>query len=317
VTAIDNKGAQVEIAAAAAVAKAHQSPKAVKAERKSAVAATVAGRPLPAVIKAVDAAELGRSLPAALDPPVSDLLKSWYNWPASCGAADGQTSSQICHFGDVASKRLLVVIGDSHAEMWMPAILSMAQRDHWNVVPLSKSACLPREWYDGKQFGECHAWYQWMLRQVKALHPDVILTSGCCGFFDESMGQAQQRSYLSLAAATRRYTKHFVIIGDNVGVDRQPVDCLLASQATMQSCTTVWPDYRFYGNQSLDVLAGKHRVGYIDTSGWFCWQDACPMVVGNTIVYIDTGHITDQYAENLSAPFRAAFLRSLDQARSS
>jgi hypothetical protein len=35
------------------------------------------------------------------------------------------------------------------------------------------------------------------------------------------------------------------------------------------------------------------------------------MVVGNTIVYSDTGHVSTTYATQLAAPFRATFERAI------
>ena len=44
-----------------------------------------------------------------------------------------------------------------------------------------------------------------------------------------------------------------------------------------------------------------------DPSDWFCYQQICPMVIGDTIAYVDTGHVSQTYAAELVAPFRAAF----------
>ena len=62
-----------------------------------------------------------------------------------------------------------------------------------------------------------------------------------------------------------------------------------------------------------DVATGAAAAGgkYIDTSGWFCYQDVCPQVVGNTIVYTDGSHITIAYATELSAVFRAALRKAI------
>ena len=68
---------------------------------------------------------------------------------------------------------------------------------------------------------------------------------------------------------------------------------------------------RFYMNDDLSVLAKRHGFSFIDTRGWFCFDNQYPMVIGRTIVYRDTGHITEPYAQELSGPFRIAFRRAI------
>ena len=274
---------------------------------KGARAPTAANRALPAVAAAVAAAKHGDRIPAALSPPIGSLLDASYSWPSHCSAHDGETSSNLCHLGLTSARRSMVVFGDSHAEMWMPAILTMAQRDGWSVIPLSKSACTSQKWNDGHDWRECHDWYRWAVGQAQALRPDVMLVSGCCGWFQGDVAESAKTAFFSLAAAMKPYTKSVVLVGDNVGIGRQPLDCLLSRGATMAKCTTSWPSDRFSLNHDLAILSKKHGIGFVDTSGWFCSDNRCPMVVDNTIVYVDTAHITDDYAQALAGPFRAAF----------
>jgi peptidoglycan/LPS O-acetylase OafA/YrhL len=272
-----------------------------------------AGRALPAVVTAVQAARRHAPIPSGLDPPVDQLLHSEYALPSGCGAGDGDTSSNVCHLGRSASSKSVVVFGDSHAQMWMPAILSMAQRDGWAVIPLVKSACTPEKWVLHEGYDECRSWYSWAARQAKALHPDVMLIAGCCG---NSLGETAdgiKNAFISLAATMQPYSKNVVVIADDYGIPQQPVDCLLAPHATMRTCTPTWKDGQFPLNAAL---AKAHAFGFIDTVGWFCFQRECPTAVGRTIVYADTDHVTGRYALELASPFRTAFRQTVGHARS-
>jgi hypothetical protein len=65
-------------------------------------------------------------------------------------------------------------------------------------------------------------------------------------------------------------------------------------------------------DETLSAAAASGGSSYIDTRGWFCDQDVCPVVVGNTIVYFDNGgHITTTYATALSQVFRHAFMNAI------
>ena len=104
-------------------------------------------RPLPAVVAAVKAARRGAKIPSGLTPPLSELLKDIYQFPSGCRPeSDSATTSNICRLGDASSAKSIVIFGDSHAMMWMPTLLTMAERDGWTVIPLVKSACHPNGW---------------------------------------------------------------------------------------------------------------------------------------------------------------------------
>ena len=279
-----------------------------------AVAATKAGHALPAVVEAVQAARRSARIPSGLSPPVDQLLHSEYAFPSGCGAGDGDTTSNICHLGRSSSSRSVVVFGDSHAQMWMPAVLSMAQQDGWVVIPLAKSACTPEKWVLHEGFTECRTWYRWAVRQAKALHPDVTLIAGCCGGSLGDTADAIKKAFVSLATTMKPNSKKVVVLADDNGIRQQPVDCLLAPHATMRSCTSMWTGGQSPLNADLAALAEIHDFGFMDTSGWFCFDQECPTVVGHTIVYADTDHITREYALELAPPFRAAFRQAVGHA---
>ena len=104
-----------------------------------------------------------------------------------------------------------------------------------------------------------------------------------------------------------RRAEQRVVVADDDGVAKQPVDCLLAPRATMRTCTTTPPANILAFNNNLAKVARANRFGFLKTRGWFCYQNQCPMVVARTIVYRDTNHISKTYALKLTEPFRAAF----------
>jgi peptidoglycan/LPS O-acetylase OafA/YrhL len=276
--------------------------------------------PLATVVAAVKAASRGAKLPAGLTPPVSDLVKDAYQFPSGCvPAADTQTTSDICHLGDDSATKSIVLFGDSHAQMWMPTILAMAQSDAWVVIPLVKSGCVPSAWI-GKGYigtpkatlGQCHAWYRWAVQQAKTLKPDVTLMTGCCATAPGATAVATRAAFASLAAAMKGVSKNVMVIADDEGTgSKQPVDCLLARNATMKTCLARQTNVTYAFNDGLVKFAKTRGFDVLKTRGWFCYQFQCPMVVGHTIVYRDTGHITQAYAVELAAPFRGAFRRCI------
>jgi hypothetical protein len=272
-----------------------------------------APKPLPAVVAAVRAAERGAPLPSPLTPAVGSLRSDFYFFPAGCTPSRYGTSSRICRLGATRARKTIVVFGDSHAEMWMPTILAMAQRDGWVVIPLVKVRCIPRTWPGSD---DCGGWFRWARRQAQALRPDVTLIVGSrAGAFDPP---AAVKPIGALSVALRRYSASVMVMGDEPNQTHDPVDCLLASGATMKTCTAKGTPVQLRTEAAIAAAARRHGVGYLDTLPWFCahpsgsgTDELCPLVVNRTITSIDRGHVSKTYALELVQPFRAAFRREL------
>jgi peptidoglycan/LPS O-acetylase OafA/YrhL len=282
---------------------------------------------LPAVIASVKAALRGAPIPSALVPSLFDLPTDRFGTPSGCASANGagETSAAICYIaGPTAAPRstptpgrkTLVVLGDSHAEMWIRPLLAMAGKDHWDVVPMWKSGCTPAILFAGYtangNLAECHAWYQWALAKIAGLHPDTVLIS----FLDAYSGSVATKNATGIAgllATENSVAKHVVLMLDSPYLASLPlpVDCLQASGATLQRCTGAWGGGPSDSSHTLRTLARLHHVGVMDPVGWFCYKRLCPLVLGHTVAFADYGHVTRTYATALAPPFRAAFRAAL------
>jgi peptidoglycan/LPS O-acetylase OafA/YrhL len=269
-------------------------------------------KPLLAVVAAVRAAERGAPLPSPLAPAVGGLRSDFYFFPDGCTPSRYGTSSRICRLGATRARKTIVVVGDSHAEMWMPTILAMAQRDGWVVIPLVKVRCIPRTWPGSD---DCGGWFRWARRQAQRLRPDVTLVVGSrAGAFDPP---AAVKPITTLSLALKRSSASVIVLGDEPNQTRDPVDCLLASGATMKTCSAAGTPVQLRTEAAIAAAARRNGVGYISTLPWFCAHPSgstdylCPLVVNRTITAIDRGHVSKTYALELAQPFRAAFRREL------
>ena len=278
-----------------------------------ATAARGSWRPLPAVAQAVSAAKRNADLPWPLTPAVTDLRNDFYAFPAGCAAGRGQTASTVCHLGASGAAKTIVVIGDSHAQMWMPTILKMARRDGWEVVPFVKVGCVPTKWLHTKDWG-CTVWYRWALARAAKLHPQVTLVAA--SWADDPHPTTAVRAISALIGRVKPFSATTIVIGDSPHQRRQPLDCLLASSATMRTCTGKASLGELQMDASVAAAAARHGVGFIEVTGWFCARASsvavlCPLVVNRTISWIDLGHISETYGLELSTVFRNAFRREL------
>ena len=307
-------GSLDETAARADAAAAAVRPAALVDPAAPGGAVRAGAKPLPAVVAAVEAARRGAPIPAPLTPSVAHLRGDFYTFPDGCAAGRGQTSSKLCRLGDTSSAKSIAVFGDSHAQMWMATILHMARRDGWAVVPFVKDGCIPRSWsHPGRV---CGGWYRWAKAHAAAMHPDVTLIADSWAA-TRSPGP-DIRAVGSLSASMKRYSASVIVVGDAPHQDRDPTNCLLAPNATMKTCTTKATRDDLYADTTIASNARRHRVGFMNTRGWFCartpasaLQYLCPLVVNRTITCVDQGHISRTYSLELAGPFRTAFRREL------
>jgi hypothetical protein len=274
---------------------------------------------LPEVVAAVQAARRGEPIPSGLSPPISGLqtVPPRYALPPDCislGRSSSSTS-RVCRLGQVTSQKLIVLIGDSHAMMWLPAVLEMAWRDGWAVVPLLRTGCLPQWWKnDNSPTRSCRTWLDWATRQIGSLRPRVTLIGGFTAETRDRPARAATDAIIA-KATTLKAGGTVVVIGDPEGLSENPIDSVLARHASMRTITTTWPASALRPYNRIAAQARKLGIGFLATRGFLCFQRRCPAVIGHTIAYRDNNHITAAYAAQVADAFRKAFLRAVGNAR--
>ena len=277
--------------------------------------------PLPAVLAAARAAERGDPIPWPLVPAVTKVESDDYRVSAGCEAGATGWSSRICPLGDLSSTRTLAVIGDSHAKMWLPAILRMAERDHWRVLPIVKNGCAPKWWVGGGSgFRHCDLWYQWVAGRVRVLRPTVSLLAAR---WSVSSPPAAVRGVMTAVTAFSKVSGHVVVMSDPVfstGPDFKPmgpVECLLARGATMKTCRPSMLSNTDTVDREVGQAVTQAGAGFMGVGGLFCAHPdpagpiVCPMVVNRTITLRDFSHFSKTYVLELSNEFRSLFKKAL------
>ena len=107
-------------------------------------------------------------------------------------------------------------------------------------------------------------------------------------------------------------------MSDPPGQRREPTNCLLDSDSTMKTCSREATKTQLQTNAAIAADARRTGVGFVSPQGWFCARTAeprrkqlCPLVINQTITYVDRGHVSQTYAVELAQPFRTAFRAEL------
>ncbi|MDX6296901.1 MAG: hypothetical protein QOI51_758 [Nocardioidaceae bacterium] len=273
-------------------------------------------RRLVAVVQAsVRAAQHRDPVPGALSPPLLDLESDL----APVGGCDYVHPIRVlCREGDVASSRSIVVLGDSHARSWIPAIEPIAEKQGYGAYYLVKPGCNATDTIpatDHGVFKDCIGWRTWAMAAIERLHPAalivvsdlppvVISPDGKVETGDAPVARDFQRGLSGSLHELQPFVGHIAIVGDAPGLPDGPGGCLSVRGANLGECAFP-PSHRwrllFHAEH---VVANRGGYQFVDTAPWFCADSLCPAVIGSTVPYRDREHLTTEYAAELSGPLQ-------------
>ena len=261
--------------------------------------------PTAAVIAAVQAGEANAAVPSATAPSLASAATDSVQI-GDCSAYLHLTS-KLCQFGDAKGAKNMVVVGNSHSAMWIPALSIIAKSDHWRFTPVVKEACGYDQYANVAQLhlgakNQCRLWFEWAKAQVKRIHPDVLVI----GVYTYRYWEA---GLTSVVAQLKPLAGRVVLISDAPGLPEVAADCLMSSGATQRTCLfreAQSPEptnaYRFVRH-----LAQQSGSSWIDVQSWFCAGGLCPSVINGIVPYWNKRHMTKTYSRYL-APTLAQLL---------
>ncbi|MDO9455441.1 acyltransferase family protein [Nocardioides sp.] len=274
--------------------------------------------PVVALVQAsVYAGERGRPVPARLRPGRLDLVDSI----AGVGQCDYSPADarQLCPRGDPDGDRTLVVIGDSHARMWISAFERIAQREGYRTYYLVKPLCtaadvLVSQMQSDEPWDDCSTFREWAFDQVERLRPDVTVVTSTApqGVVwpdgsdepvapdDAGRAAVMQQAWTKTFDRLAPWSGSVRMIRDVPLAEVAPGTCLTRGDPDLGDCLFS-PDKNHEADTDVAVRAAAAAgVLSVDPRPWLCWRGQCAAVVGDVIPYIDTNHLTAVYASLLA-----------------
>jgi hypothetical protein len=201
----------------------------------------------------------------------------------------------------------MVVVGDSHAQMWFYTINAIATESHWRLWFLAKSACpeplLPytKDQYGG-EYSSCDSWHEFAINRINQLNPDLVIVSE----------EARQSPDAGPAYSSAQWTEgldgffrsitapkaKFIVLGNIPELPQTGPDCIARHTDDVQACsaTVAASETPYHVAEAVAVQSFGGR--YIDPTPWFC-SKVCTPVIGNYDVYFDHFHMMGTYALSL------------------
>jgi peptidoglycan/LPS O-acetylase OafA/YrhL len=274
-----------------------------------------------ALVKAsIRAARAGFEIPRGLKPSLLELNDDIPDL-GECQYFEINDNRPLCPRGDTDADRTLVLIGDSHARQWVPALDALSKRYGYTAYYLIREGCPSSDVTPWKVHGgpstDCAAFQDWARQQVAEMQPDVVVLGSEAnrrGFTTDDgelvndtptmatmyrEGMEREVDYLSPNAG------RVIVIGDPPAVTEHPGRCLSERGATLKGCLSPEDKLSLTFIDSLRQAAHNKGIQFVETGSWFCADDVCPSVVGDYIAHRDRTHISQSYAGYLTDELEA------------
>ena len=272
------------------------------------------------VAKLVGAASKIEVLPNDLVPNLieagNDDVPTYF--PETQSGCSGRSQ---CVFGDLHSTHTVALFGDSHALMWLTALVPIAVKDRFRLLLLWKPSCPAADvtvWDPVAQrvSTSCTHYRSTEFALIRKLAPSLVLlasrTTAVSGAGDKPISDAAwkvglERTITSLRSRSTRVA----VIGDVVAFNAILPDCLAANPQHIQLCSVTNPNPKVHEHNADEMAAAKaEHVPYVNPRPWLC-TTICSPVIGNMVSYYNNEHVSATYASYLSGVWTMALRRML------
>lgn len=241
-----------------------------------------------------------------------------YSGPGTLAAWPGE---KACSFGDVTSKKTIVLFGDSQVWQWSDALDRIGKKNHVKMVLLARSACdlasvVQWDYYSVADSKNCYAFSNLAVKKIASIHPWGIVVAFIKIPTTETLSHqllssAQYSGYLAERLKQLvAITPHVFLMDQHPVPAQNPATCIAIHPSQLLHCGIA----RSAPNQAMnepDFAVAAHAAGvsFVPQANWYCSSTYCPVVLGTTLMYLDQYHFTKTFTVALT-PILEAALRS-------
>ncbi|SEJ39694.1 acyltransferase family protein [Demequina mangrovi] len=224
---------------------------------------------------------------------------------APCHQDFGSVSIDGCAFGADNAAPTVALFGDSHAAQWGTPLEQLAGSGDIVLTSYTKSACPSADAVDPGAL-DCPGWRDAVIEKLQADPPDVILLANfATRYVGERDGATEWwAERLAAVIADLPAESAVVVIADTpFNPVREVPACLSQNLDTTAACAL---DREV--TESLSAIGGSlgGADGVIDMTDYLCDAELCPAVVGDTLVYRDSNHMTATFSAMLAPALATA-----------
>jgi peptidoglycan/LPS O-acetylase OafA/YrhL len=236
---------------------------------------------------------------ALVKPLASSLGDEWAAVDGPCPAtlmpADPQLSSCVRTGDEATAKRTVLVLGDSHSQMWMTALGAVATENDWLAVSVHRPDC---RFVDapGTVAPECHTFNEAVTDYALRLSPDAVLTVGSRTAWSSPEEQVPAGFEAAIAPLLDAGIP-VVALRDTPRFEEDMAECTARNAAEPSVCDVPVAQVLPPSSPLAAVAARVPGLEYLDLTDLVCAEATCHGIVGNVRVFMDRDHLSKSYVE--------------------
>lgn len=221
----------------------------------------------------------------------------------SCQQSLRASSLIECNYGSENASRTLVLVGNSHAMQWLPALQNLTFPLDFQVITMTKSDCPLLDASDKSTFmaadeqvdfidaSSCLDWNIETLDRIIGLAPDLVLTISTAG---TASNEAVPAAFRTVWADLNEAGIPVLALRDNPRFTIDVIECVSRFVNKLDACDE--PRTRVISKISPTNNLNIAGVTFVDFSDLFCNEIRCWAVRDGILIYRDRSHITSTFA---------------------
>ena len=238
-------------------------------------------------------------------------------YASGCHAAVETSDLPRCAFGLEGAATKIVLLGDSHAAQWFPALERLAIERGWQLVSLTKSACPAadlsvRNTTLRRTYHECDQWRERMFKRIEVERPALVVIGNSSRHAPAAQWQAavsrsaERLDRLGVAHVWLRDTPWPGFDGPRClarahwqgRTDAEQL-CAFDRDRVMAAAVPIFDAERA-------ALASSSHGRTLDMTEAICAEPRCTVLRAGQLVYSDNHHITASWARRQAGRLGAA-----------
>lgn len=244
-----------------------------------------------------------------------------------CLARPKKFKVRTCSYSVPGYRTNVVLVGNSHAAHWVPALLEITKARRWHLTTYIAASCPGSDsvpaFNKHKTSKHCARWARQVVDAIKTKRPDLIIFASHVA--RRAWGADDLReSYPIFEDGFRRTLQDLSSSGRPVVVIRDTPkpnedddfdlvpDCVEENPTDLAVCAGPRAEWIPVDPAALAAQALHRRnVAVVDLDNYFCDRKTCFSTIGGVIVYSDGNHMTATYSRTLAPYLDMALAKAL------
>lgn len=224
---------------------------------------------------------------------------------------------KACLFGSPRAPHLAVLMGDSIAGQWFPALQQLYDRPGWRLVVMTKSSCPMVDqpiFYAriGREYVECEQWRNTAIGALEQMRPDIVIFSSVptYAYTTDEWREGTARVLAAIAPSTQR----IAVLAPTPVLPFDGPACLARRDwrrrwlPVADHCQSDSSARGINGVERAlaEAVARTPSAQLVDMDPFVCPGGRCLAERDGKVIYRDNEHLALDYVETLAEPLGRA-----------